>query len=569
MRSGSQKNRELSDAVWPGFAECERHERLFYPKTLGLSQELPAPRDSGAAPVLPPRRQWRRPDRSARSGQNNDTVCKRAIWNTITLQLQKGTLAEQDWGRRLVALHDAVQHAIRTPASLRFEPPVIVLSEKRMPGQYRVMALCATLEDRILSGVLARYLADLIEPALSDTCYSFRRRQRTHHTAVRDLAAFRTAQADRPLHVAECDIRGFFDTLRHDRIQPAIVTLAHETGAEPDPAAITLLQALLDSYSFPEYALPQAQRKLAETHPKGTVPWLDNEQRARLYSGCPDAAIGVPQGNPVSPILANAVLARADHAVLNVLGARGCYARYCDDVVMVHPEKAVCADALDTYIRVLDDLSLPVHRPMPSPETYGAPHYIMKSRLPYLWADLVTEACGMPWLPFVGYQIHASGAVRIRKVSLERQKQSMDRVAETLFAHVGKARKAGWRIRTSGPYIYHRVAHRIIRAGTGDRNPRSGGRPEREPCWLDCFPAIAFNASVAAQMRELDRHREIVLRKLKHRLRKRGLWKDKTPPLPTVEHPKPESYYGAPYSYFGTLRQETKRKPEPAKGYNL
>jgi hypothetical protein len=193
----------------------------------------------------------------------------------------------------------------------------------------------------------------------------------------------------------------------------------------------------------------------------------------------------------------------------------------------------------------------------------------MKSRLPYLWADLVTEACGMPWLPFVGYQIHASGAVRIRKVSLERQKQSMDRVAETLFAHVGKARKAGWRIRTSGPYIYHRVAHRIIRAGTGDRNPRSGGRPEREPCWLDCFPAIAFNASVAAQMRELDRHREIVLRKLKHRLRKRGLWKDKTPPLPTVEHPKPESYYGAPYSYFGTLRQETKRKPEPAKGYNL
>jgi hypothetical protein len=29
MRSGSQKNRELSDAVWPGFAECERSRQRF------------------------------------------------------------------------------------------------------------------------------------------------------------------------------------------------------------------------------------------------------------------------------------------------------------------------------------------------------------------------------------------------------------------------------------------------------------------------------------------------------------------------------------------------------------
>ncbi len=60
-------------------------------------------------------------------------------------------------------------------------------------------------------------------------------------------------------------------------------------------------------------------------------------------------AKGLPRCGSLSTVLANLVLHEADDAVLRTQCGNLFYARYCDDVVIAHPDESVCRAALEAY----------------------------------------------------------------------------------------------------------------------------------------------------------------------------------------------------------------------------
>lgn len=220
---------------------------------------------------------------------------------------------------------------------------------------------------------------------------------------------------------AECDLSGFYDSLAHDVALRSISDAASDRGWVLDPHAERLLKGLLASYSFPAYGQPEALKNIASFKSPGDLGWLSGSEIKFVYGSTPLEAIGVAQGNPVSPVLANAVLRKADAKIKEMLGESGFYARYCDDIIMLHPNKAICSKALNEYARMMKMLMLPVHKPE-DVGLYGKVHYRIKSRKPYQWDERTVDATAIPWIQFVGYQMNHAGELRIRKDSIDKQK---------------------------------------------------------------------------------------------------------------------------------------------------
>ncbi len=539
----------------------KRHDRVFYQRISDYAPSADSITATEAADYLPPRRQWCRPHRTARAGLNHEAVVRKAIWRTIAWRIEKDALDQTDWGSRLLDLHARLLKSLRNAKTRDFSPPDIIPVKKSEGDYYRIMAPCANLDDRIISGIVARYFGDIIEASLDDSCYAFRVNGTTLHDAIMNLQEYRGKFIGKPLYVAECDLRGFFDSLSHKIAIDSVKAIAAERKTTPDPCAMRLLKALLQSYSFPEYGRKVAVQKLKEQGVKGTVQWISGKERDALYGNIPDNQIGIAQGNPVSPILANAVLTPADKCVLETLGANGFYARYCDDVIMLHPVKKTCEQALNVYLQEMQKARLPVHRPVAPLSEYSKKHFGMKSRKPYRWDSQESFKSAIPWIQFVGYQIHYSGELRVRKQSVKNQKHAINYVAKRAWDIVKESQKHSGGPKLSGEEIYNMVAHRIIRAGVGDRRLKGGAMPIAEPCWLDAFPLIKPNQFTASQMRELDRHREITLRRLKNRLKKAGLWSDRDADGAADQQTKSTPYFGGPFSYFGSIDNDEPRKP--------
>ncbi len=546
----------------------KRHDLVLFTKLIdGASapEDLPT---MGAAEYLPPRRQWLRPPREKRVGCRADKVARHAIWRTINAHQRRKTLANTPWGAKLLAFTDEIRAVACGEFPGEFKHPDIVVIPKATRGKFRVMAPCKTLKDRVVSGLLARYFEELIEPLLGPACYSFRVGGRTYHDAILDLAAYRKKMGKRKLYVTECDLRGFYDSLAHNVALRSISDAASERGWALDPHAERLLKDLLASYSFPAYGQPEAIKKIATFKSPGDLGWLSGSEIESVYGSTPMEAIGVAQGNPVSPVLANAVLRKADAKMKEMLGESGFYARYCDDIIMLHPNRAICTKALNEYVRMMKALMLPVHKPE-DVGLYGKVHYQIKSRKPYRWDERTVDATAIPWIQFVGYQMNRAGELRIRKDSIEKQKDSISELVNRTTHLIKHAQKDSKKLKKPGSSIYNSIAMRIIRAGTGDRRP---GREQLagEPCWVDAYPLLEDNSHVRSQMRKLDRHREARLHFFRSWLKKQGLIDDDSTPALSDKEPskKRRSFWGAPYSYFASVGKTKPRFERGGGGYS-
>jgi len=198
-----------------------------------------------------------------------------------------GTLEKTAWGRRLVGLVAELQGQVARQEFAVVPPrsatvPKLSVNGKRGEREISVFDDPAT---EILLSRTGAYLRDWFEPVLKRgrCCYSFRKNPKiSHQSAVRDLCSWRKAHTGVPVFVAECDIRKFFDNIRHDVVEESIRHYAAELGA-PDPSAVGVVRAYLACYCKSE---------------------VGGIRR------------GIPQGGALSPVLANIVMARVDEAVL-------------------------------------------------------------------------------------------------------------------------------------------------------------------------------------------------------------------------------------------------------------
>ena len=177
-----------------------------------------------------------------------------------------------------------------------------------------------TVLDRVIQQAVAQVLSPLFEAGFSEHSHGYRP-GRSAHEAV---AAMEAGWKEGRRHAVECDLKSFFDTVNHDRLMNAL--------KEKVPCRKAL--GLIRRYLTAGVDLPDGTREVTPQ--------------------------GVPQGGPLSPLLANIALDPLDKE----LEARGHkFARYADDfIVMVKSAKAATR-VLESLVRFCEGrLQLIVNR---------------------------------------------------------------------------------------------------------------------------------------------------------------------------------------------------------------
>ncbi len=150
-----------------------------------------------------------------------------------------------------------------------------------------------TVLDRVIQQAIAQILTPIYDPSFSESSHGFRP-ERSAHDAIR--AVQMKSNTERKKWVVDCDLKAFFDTVNHDVLMNCLRRRIKDKR----------VLSLIGKYLLAGVVLPD--RKFEAT------------------------GSGVPQGGPLSPLLANILLDDLDQE----LEKRGhSFARYADDFVIL------------------------------------------------------------------------------------------------------------------------------------------------------------------------------------------------------------------------------------------
>ena len=545
-----------------------RHKQLFYRQ---ISADFRISESQEQIDFLPPRRQWKR-FRNKRRDNTADQNQNLVALTRATMKL-RSEHPQPQWAVRLSERINRIRSRALTDKKFRFTPPTIAPIEKEKgSNEYRAIARFE-LDDQIIEGISAKYLRELFDPYFSPSSLAFRCAQvgsppPTHHDAVELIQNYRRRHSRTGLFTAECDIRGFYDCVSHKTAWECLQKLTNEarskkTDFQVHPQALRIFKAYLSCYSFTNLVKKRSPALLKGKQKEGArFPWPQGELR-EFYRRPNSAAIGVPQGGALSCFIANCVLHQADdrmELLRKKTGGPFSYLRYCDDMILLAPDKKVCRKVFVVYQKVLKELRLPIHTPE-LVRAYGKGLWSKKSRKPFLWGHPTIRST-VPWVQFVGYQMRHDGLIRVKTKSIAKHKAKILTETERLLTIIKKAtaQVSGMPpvacLRKSPKQIVHRFRQKLISVAVGRRAVHHDLRTSMPKCWAAGFEMVHGKNTPLNALKELDRFRERqiarVVRKLKN-----------APSVNTTGSPsrvRSPRYYGFPFSYVGQFLAGRKSK---------
>lgn len=483
-----------------------------------------------------------------------------------TIKSFRKKLPNELWLKELDKFILDIQTSISTD-TYKVVTPIIypkLKKEKQMkgPNGCRPISLFS-LKDRIILSLTNKYLTRLFDTYFKDCSYAFRSKKNkentailTHHDCIKDVLDYRMKHHNAPLWVIECDIEKFYDSVNHNIIKELFAQLIQHSKDDFPELDLSkpshIFNEFLDCYAFNKNVPSKSDLDYWTSYdiPNGEFEWVaDRFKELGYYVDMDSERIGVPQGGALSGLIANIVLNVADKEVLKT---DVFYTRFCDDMLIIHPELEVCQLAKDSYIKALRSLQLVPHSfkmendlkekrvkaIKGQPEITLSPFWKGKSKGPYKWDSIAND--GFPWIGFVGYEMHNDGFIRVRKKSFKKELQKQCEVVEEIRNAVK------YSMRKSKGSVTESAIHRLVGMSVGRVTLKNFDTVSNDLCWKNGFKELVMNKYSIQQIKQLDRNRSRLYYDLVKDLKELDVEeKDKieSNPRQVVHFNKPFSYY--------------------------
>ncbi len=502
---------------------------------------------------FPPRNSWIRFRKKERKNYSNSkslnaSQLERTIWRAHK-RIRRGIKEECDWHTNLFKLVNKIrERALSSSAKKINTPQLIPVIKNEKKNRYRLISLFEDYADKVLISQTASYLTEILDPLFENCSYAFRAKSGkrfTHHLAVREIIEYKAGYQNQRLYAAESDIQKFYDSINHSVIKRCFESLTLKLRAKDipiDKRANNIFYAYLDCYAFNKDVYPKEEKILSKHQiNEGEIAWVKPSDLQGVNSDVHKDRIGIPQGGALSCLIANIVLDYADKEMLSLSLRSLFYARFCDDIIIIHPQKKQCEKAYEKYLGSLKELKLIPHKAEPF-EKYNADFWDIKSKEPYVWNRVNKKhrfaKKNVPWLAFVGYQLRYDGLLRVRPDSiqkeLEKQVEEANKVINSLPDKNSK--------RLKKRNIIFRFSQRLIAMSVGRVNSE-----DQSMCWASGFNVLNDNPVRKWQLRKLDKNRNLQISRIKKHLEK---FEEKSTTWSKKSEARYRDYYGPPYSYY-------------------
>ncbi|KYG82797.1 reverse transcriptase domain-containing protein [Roseivirga echinicomitans] len=518
--------------------------------------------------LFPSRKKWRKlgEKNRYRNGKKLNSLEKNIKSLQITIEWYRENDPNAVFLKRLDIFLLSVQESIKSQEYSISEPSTY---PKRKDKLKKAQTVCRpisifNLRDRIIICLVNKYFTDLFDDLFHDNSMAFRAVKKvngkpysiTHHDAIKEIVKYKRQNKGKKLWVSECDMKKFYDTVNHSVIKEHFKKFMNQVKRKNpelyDVNAEHLFYSYLNCYSFNKsvYPLNKDQAYFSKYNiTNGVFEWVEDDLLSKHYKKLNNAKIGVPQGGALSGLIANIVLHYSDGIISNYKQKNLLYLRYCDDMIIMHPNKKICKSATSKYQESLLKLKLVPHT-FKDVKKYDSTFWENKSKNPFKWGEYNKQE--IPWIGFVGYELNFNGDIRIRKSSLKKEMSKQIEVINTAFNAIKGDKK-----RASDKYIEESIIHRLIGMSVGRVTMWNYENGINDLCWINGFSELSNNPTVAIQLKNLDRNRNKYFHKFRRRLREIKVSNSKQV---NVKSNRQIIYFGKPFSYYYQAHEKLKHQ---------